>query len=117
MKVNLEHDLYASAYMMEKVQSNELYAQHLYAALCNIVWNKAGEDWHCSWRHSGSVIATMRGEGDYMSWYCSGIWGDFDDPPLTWKTVAEGTVTEEVEEDLKTLGWSWRHWEKHEYLN
>jgi len=117
MKVNLEHDLYASAYMMNKVQTNDTYAQHLYAALCNIVWIKSEEDWSCSWRHSGSVISTMQGKGDYMDWYCSGIWGDFDNPPDTWKTCPEGVVTKEVEEDLKTLGWSWRHWEKHEYTN
>lgn len=115
MKASLEHDLYASAKMMEKVQSNELYAQHLYASLCNIIWTKGNAQWDCSWRYAGKVVATMRGEGDYMNWYCSGIGGDWEESPSTWKTVPEGTVTDEVAEDLKTLGWSWRHWKDDDF--
>jgi len=36
---------------------------------------------------------------DYIDWYCSGI-SDKDG------SVQEGTISEEIKEDLKKLGWS-----------
>jgi hypothetical protein len=40
----------------------------------------------------------MRQEGDYIDWYCSGY-------AENWDGVSEGTVTEEIENDLHKLGW------------
>ena len=48
------------------------------------------EVWSCSWRYAGGILADIMGEGDYMDWYCGGL---------------EGTVDEEVEQDLYNLGW------------
>jgi len=113
---DLEQDLKNSESILAKVQSDR-YAQNLYAALCNMRWQKAevwpvlkDELWSCTWRYAGGIVADLQGKGDYMSWYCSGIGGgnylqdDYDD--LMGKGfVSESTVTDEIRTDLKTLGW------------
>lgn len=123
---NLESDLLASPMMLAKVRGSAIYAQHLYAAMCNqefiknSVWQQLkGETWSCSWRYAGGIIADMREEGDYLDWYCSGIRGSGltdeeynqlsrPDQELyieTRKYVGEGHVTDEIREDLMILGW------------
>jgi hypothetical protein len=61
----------------------------------------------------------MRQQGDYLDWYCSGIRGDGlsdeeynqldrTDQELYIETrqyVSESHVTDEIREDLLTLGW------------
>lgn len=124
--ISLEDDLLASPMMLAKVRGSNVYAQHLYAAMCNqqfsknTVWQQLkGETWSCSWRYAGGIIADMRNEGDYLDWYCSGIKGrgltnkEYDqlsklDQELyteTRKYVGEGHVTDEIQADLLTLGW------------
>jgi len=112
-KNNLEYDLRSTDWMVEKVRANESYAQNLYAALCNNdfqsqdVWPVLKDQkYACSCRQAGGIIADMRGEGDYIDWYCSGIRGEQGidyEPPVT--VVSEGTVTDEVRDDLLQLGW------------
>jgi hypothetical protein len=59
----------------------------------------------------------MRGEGDYIDWYCSGMGGlnsDYDPESSEtfeqWqartKFASEGDVTDEIREDFRRLGWS-----------
>ena len=45
----------------------------------------------------------MKGEGDYMDYYCSGI-GPSDDEDYK-NHVSESSVTDEVRKDLFDLGW------------
>jgi hypothetical protein len=109
------------------VRNDDAYAQNLYAALCNNEFTKndvwpvlTDKRWHCSWRYAGGIIADMRQEGDYINWYCSGIREEhnIDDDQfqqmskeaqemyITRKEyVGEGHVTDEIQNDLKTLGW------------
>jgi hypothetical protein len=107
--------------MLKKVRDSDTYAQNLYAAMCNMRFQKLDvlpilkeELWSCSWRHAGGIIADMRMQGDYIDWYCSGIGneglgnGDFDG---TKNYVPEGFVTDEIREDLKQLGWVPVEWE------
>jgi hypothetical protein len=121
-KDNMEYDLRSNKELCEKVKQYENYAQNLYAAMCNMEWRRRDllpemkeENWGCSWRHAGGIIADMREEGDYIDWYCSGIGNkeagygvDNYEPtpdPDGREYVPEGVVTEEVELDLNRLGW------------
>lgn len=113
MERSLEKELLASQVIKEKCKVDK-YAQNLYASLCNMQWQPIDvipilkdEKWSCSWRHAGGVVAEITHDGDYMTWYCSGIGqglgnGDIDGVK---GYVGEGTVTEEIREDLKQLGW------------
>ena len=121
-KNNMEYDLRSSKELCDKVKESDNYAQNLYAAMCNMEWRKRDllpemkeENWSCSWRHAGGIIADMREEGDYIDWYCSGIGNEeygngldgtkpvVDEDGRNY--VPEGVVTEEVELDLNRLGW------------
>jgi hypothetical protein len=117
MKDNMEYDLVTTDWILEKVRVSEAYAQNLYAAMCNNEFMKREmwpilkeQTWSCSWRSAGGIIADMRQEGDYIDWYCSGIRNDNNyDPEINIKYpngyVPESVVTEEIENDLHTLGW------------
>jgi hypothetical protein len=113
-KDNLEYDLRSTEWIVAKTKSSEAYSQNIYAALCNNEFTKLEvipilkeQTWSCSWRHAGGIVADMREEGDYIDWYCSGI-GDGlgnGDQDGSKGYVPESTVTEEIEQDLKKLGW------------
>jgi len=123
---NLEYDLRTSELIIEKCNDN-IYAQHLYAALCNNDFIKndvwpilTDKKWSCSWRYAGGIIADIKQDGDYIDWYCSGI-RQLDD--MTYEEyhqlskeqqeaylnskafVSEGLVTEEIKQDLLAIGW------------
>jgi hypothetical protein len=124
-KNNLEYDLRSTDWILAKVRGDDVYAQHLYAALCNNEFQQldtwpilSGQVWHCSWRYAGGVIADMQERGDYIDWYCSGIRNapteeeiaKFDDEQMIHykkiqSYVGEGFVTEEIHTDLDRLGW------------
>ena len=109
---NLEADIRACAWMLKKVQDNETYAQNLYAAMCNNVFQKnevwprlRDEYWSCSWRSAGGIVAELRDQGDYMDWYCSGIFG-VGEADSFQGYVSESTVTDEIRQDLFAIGWT-----------
>jgi hypothetical protein len=124
---NLEYDLRSTEWILEKARGDKVYAQHIYAALCNTDWQRTepwpilkNQTWSCSWRHAGGIIADMVGEGDYIDWYCSGIVQQREDYDEWAKTateeqlerykkgqahVGEGIVTDEIREDFLKLGW------------
>jgi hypothetical protein len=124
-KDNLEYDLRSTEWILEKVRGDDVYAQNLYAALCNNEFTKRemwpilkDQRWSCSWRHAGGIIADMQEKGDYIDWYCSGIRGEVSEEELTDLTdeqiafrkkieayVGESFVTDEIENDLYKLGW------------
>lgn len=125
-KDNMEYDLRTTNWILEKVRESDVYAQNLYAAMCNRDFIKhdvmpilKNQRWSCSWRYAGGIIADMRQEGDYIDWYCSGIRQDplseeeLQKLPLDQQAkvkeydafVGEGVVTDEIREDLFRLGW------------
>jgi hypothetical protein len=103
-KMRLEKQLADSLTISSKVKSSEVYAQNLYAAFCNMQWRKESDLsqglFAVTWRTAGGIVANLRGNGgSYSDWYCSGI-----GPKLEGK-VPEGTVTDEIKQDLLELGW------------
>ena len=109
---NLEKDIRACEWMLKKVVDNETYAQNLYAAMCNNVFQRnevwprlKDEYWSCSWRSAGGIVAELRGQGDYIDWYCSGIMG-VGEADSFQGYVSESTVTDEIRQDLFAIGWT-----------
>ena len=125
-KNNMEYDLRTSDYIIEKCKDH-IYAQHLYASMCNNDFIKndiwpllKGETWGCSWRRAGGIIADIRQKGDYIDWYCTGISNsdELSDEQLNDLSeqekanylemkayVPEGVITDEIRDDLFKLGW------------
>ena len=115
---NMEYDLLTTDWILEKVRANDAYAQNLYAAMCNNGFIKLdvipvlkGEEWSCSWRYAGGIIADMRQKGDYIDWYCSGIRdvSHNEEENKLWdgrNYVGEGQITDEIRNDLQRLGWA-----------
>jgi len=116
------NDMMDCQWLKDKVRASDSYAQNLYAAMCNMQWQKRDvmpilkdELWGCSWRSAGGIIAQIQGKGDYMDWYCSGMGGfaaledeTEEEAQAHFRArgyVPEGHVTEEIQEDLFKLGW------------
>lgn len=126
-KDNMEYDLRSTQWIIDKVKGDDVYAQHLYASMCNNDFTKndvwpilTEQKWSCSWRHAGGIVADMQEKGDYIDWYCSGIrdnkiLDDDEYQALTKeqqeyyiqckKFVPESCVTDEIRADLLKLGW------------
>lgn len=126
-KDNMEYDLRSTQWVCDKVKNDDVYAQHLYAAMCNNEFTKndvwpilTEKRWSCSWRSAGGIVADMQERGDYIDWYCSGIRDSkiLDDDEFASLTkeqqeyyiqgkkfVPESVVTDEIREDLLKLGW------------
>ena len=126
-KDNMEYDLRYTDWILAKVRESNVYAQNLYASMCNRDFIKhdvipilKDQRWSCSWRYAGGIVADMQEKGDYIDWYCSGIRdtrtlsaSEFamltEQEQLAYKEgegyVGEGVVTDEIREDLFRLGW------------
>jgi len=123
-KDNMEYDLRSSEWMCAKVRRSDTYAQNLYAAMCNMQFQKLdvlpilkNQRWSASWRHAGGIVADMQQKGDYIDWYCSGIGNEGlgnGDVNGDKGYVPEGQVTEEIRMDLKALGWLPVEWDEEE---
>ena len=116
MEYSMYDEMMACDWLREKCRSDRYYAQNLYAAMCNMQWQKrdvwtilTDELWSVSWRRAGGIVAELCGQGDYLNWYCSGIEdvnGDAQDPNFyPGRHVREGTVAQRIAEDLGLLGW------------
>ena len=99
MKPNLDSDLLKSDTIVEKCKHSEVYSQNLYSALCNNRFFYGDEEWTCSWRMSGGIVADLRNQGEsYLDFYCSGM-------GIKKGYVSESVVTDEIRLDLMKLGW------------
>lgn len=106
---NLERDLRNANWIIDKVRCQEIYAQNLYAALCNNeyvpkdVWGILKNiHWNCSWRYAAEIVADIREDESYVDWYCSGT--GFVGTDFTG-FVEESYVTPEIESDFEQIGW------------
>ena len=101
MRKLLQVHMYES-HIRTKVERDQTYAQALYCALCNHLWehDATGATNSFSFREAGGVVADLRGpkhDEDYLDYYPSfGDDGQFK----------EGEITEEVEHDLSQIGWT-----------
>ena len=106
---DLEEDMNSSTWFVTKVQDSRVYAQNLYAALCNN--NFAPKDmwailknltWNCTWRYAADMVADIRHDNSYINWYCSGT--GFRGTDFAG-FVEESYITEEIHSDFDTIGW------------
>jgi len=124
---NMEYDLRSTTWICDKVKESKVYAQNLYASMCNNEFQQndmmpilKDQRWSCSWRYAGGIIADMLEKGDYIDWYCSGIRNNDEMTPEEFNNlteeqqifhketlayVPESMVTDEIRRDLKKLGW------------
>jgi hypothetical protein len=106
---NLERDLRSTDWIITKVRRQEIYAQNLYAALCNNayapkdVWGLLSNiTWDCSWKYAATLISDIREDESYIDWYCSGT--GFKGTDFTG-FVEESYVTDEIQDDFSNIGW------------
>ena len=106
---NLERDIRKTDWLTKKVRYTEVYAQNLYAALCNNrfqpkdVWGiLTNLTWATTWREAAVLISDIREREDYNVWYNSGT--GFKGIDFVG-FVEESYVTEEIENDLNQIGW------------
>jgi hypothetical protein len=116
---NLERDIRSTEQILTKIRQHEIYAQNLYAALCNNEF--APKDtwailsnlkWNCTWRYAATMVSDIREDESYIDWYCSGT--GFKDTDLAG-FVEESYVTDEINTDLEQIGWlvitqRWYNW-------
>jgi len=107
MDVSLEKDLLSNDTIAQKCINSNIYAQNLYAALCNNIFLYGNKEWSCSWRYAGGLVAQLVDtNGDYMDYYCSGIGAG-----EIVGFVAESIVTDEIKLDLMKIGWIVKEYE------
>jgi len=103
---DLEKDLLNSDIIRSKCKDS-IYSQNLYSALCNNRFFYEEQEWTCSWRYSGGIVAELVDKGgDYLDYYCSGISSEEKNG-----YVSEGVVTEVINNDLLNLGWTFKPYE------
>jgi hypothetical protein len=77
-----------------KTRASRETAVEMWSALANVDWKHTdGDTASYTFRAAGDMIAAIRGEGDYMDWYCAG---------------PTGVVSEEIAAALEAEGWSWQ---------
>ena len=75
----------------DKIKDNDICKQ-IWCALANVDWvhKETGEIASYTFRGAGYLIADLRGEGDYLDWYCCGN---------------DSTVSDFIRRSLKKKGW------------
>ena len=75
------------------IRSDSSFAETMWQALANITWlNTNGDDASYSFRAAGDLVAAIRGEGNYLDWYCC---------------RDDAIVSDEIANALATKGWRW----------
>lgn len=78
----------------DRIRASDDTAVAMWSALANVDWRHAnGDTASYSFRSAGDLIASIRGSGWYMDWYCSGPYA---------------TVSDEIAEAMAAEGWTSR---------
>lgn len=81
----------------EKMKNSEQFCKDVYSALTNLEWvHEDGAVSGYTFRMAGGFIADILDDGSYMDWYCC---------------QGEGYASEEIQDALKTKGWTCREYE------
>lgn len=84
-------EIAVNAALGNRIRSDEELCRQMWSALANVSWKHAnGDTASYSFRAAGDMIAALRGEGEYMDWYCSG---------------PEAVVSDEIREAMAAQGW------------
>lgn len=76
----------------DKIRTEDTAAVCMWSALANVDWkHENGDTASYSFRAAGDLIASIRGKGMYMDWYCSGPYA---------------TVSDEIAEAMAKEGWT-----------
>lgn len=87
---NFESDL--KEIFSDRMKQDGDFCKQIWSSLANVTWKhkKSYIEYAESFRYAGGLIAEIRGEGDYMDWYCSGEYA---------------TVCDEIKKALAKKGW------------
>ncbi len=75
----------------ERMKTDNKLCRHIWSALANVQWRRDGDEAFYSFRAAGDMIAAIRGNGNYLDWYCSGPYA---------------TIADEIRDAFGKEGWT-----------
>jgi hypothetical protein len=86
-------EMAANRALGDRIRADKQIARDMWCALANVTWkHQDGYTALFTFRGAGGLVADIRGEGDYMDWYCCS--GPYP------------RVTEEIRQAMAAEGWT-----------